>query len=96
MDKVDLQSAGISQREKALEREKEFRSAVTHIADPGKANANSDIRAALAAGGASPEIQQKIGEIQERNVRLDEEVKSLAARLEAKNVRLSPCPLTTR
>ncbi|ORX38547.1 protein-nucleus import-related protein [Kockovaella imperatae] len=65
-DKIDLQSAGISQREKALDREKEF----------------SDIRAALASSEVSSEVRQKITAIHDRNARLDEEVRRLSAKLE--------------
>ena len=89
VDKVDLQSVGISQREKALEREKDFR----YSYDFGATQAHrlrsrySDIRAALAAGGAPPEVQQMLAEMQNQNQQLSGQLAAASTQLEqAKNV----------
>ncbi|WVQ81913.1 hypothetical protein IAT38_004040 [Cryptococcus sp. DSM 104549] len=66
VDKVDLQAAGIDQRERALDKEKEF----------------SDLRATMAANGVPPEAQQKLLDISERNSKLGDEVKVLTEKLQ--------------
>ena len=81
MDKVDLQSTGISQRERALEREQEFRSVAKRVS-PDFVDCRSEIRASLAASGASPEIQQMLLEFNVRNQKLEEEIKSLNEQME--------------
>nr|XP_031860001.1 uncharacterized protein CI109_004608 [Kwoniella shandongensis]KAA5527073.1 hypothetical protein CI109_004608 [Kwoniella shandongensis] len=66
MDKVDLQSSGINQRERALEKEKEF----------------SELRTQLAAKGVPPEAQQHVVDLHEDNTQLTKEVKELDEKLE--------------
>ncbi|EIW67281.1 hypothetical protein TREMEDRAFT_64529 [Tremella mesenterica DSM 1558] len=61
MDKVDMQSASITQREKDLSREKEF----------------GDLKAALAAKGLPIETQNQIMELHGRNSSLQTEITSL-------------------
>ncbi|ODN92707.1 hypothetical protein L198_05501 [Cryptococcus wingfieldii CBS 7118] len=64
-DKVDLQSAGINQRERALEKEKEF----------------SELRATMSASGVPSETQQQLLNVHERNIELSAEVKTLQEKL---------------
>ncbi|WVQ74880.1 hypothetical protein IAR50_004487 [Cryptococcus sp. DSM 104548] len=65
MDKVDLQSAGIDQRERALEKEKEF----------------SELRATMSASGVPPETQQQFLDVHAKNIELSAEVKALKEKL---------------
>ncbi|ODN78817.1 hypothetical protein L202_04366 [Cryptococcus amylolentus CBS 6039] len=64
-DKVDLQSAGITQRERVLEKEKEF----------------SELRATMSASGVPPETQQQLLNVHEKNIELSAEVKALQEKL---------------
>ncbi|WVF72769.1 hypothetical protein IAT40_007587 [Kwoniella sp. CBS 6097] len=66
LEKVDLQSAGIDQRERALMKEKEF----------------GDLRESLAAKGVPPEAQQQLVDLHSRNADLASQVKALDGKLQ--------------
>ncbi|OCF42706.1 hypothetical protein I317_03437 [Kwoniella heveanensis CBS 569] len=66
LEKVDLQSAGIDQRERALMKEKEF----------------GDLRESLAAKGVPPEAQQQLVDFHSRNADLASQVKTLDEKLQ--------------
>ncbi|WVQ99968.1 hypothetical protein IAU59_007111 [Kwoniella sp. CBS 9459] len=66
LEKVDLQSAGIDQRERALMKEKEF----------------GDLRESLAAKGVPPEAQQQLIDLHSRNADLAFQVKVLDEKLQ--------------
>ncbi|KAK4689518.1 hypothetical protein P7C73_g592, partial [Tremellales sp. Uapishka_1] len=66
MEKVDLQSSGIDQREKALEREKDL----------------GELRASMAKNGVPQETQRQMLDLHERNIQLSSEVKALGERLQ--------------
>ncbi|KAL0249822.1 hypothetical protein I308_103124 [Cryptococcus tetragattii IND107] len=65
-DKINLQTVSIDQREKALEKEKEF----------------SELKASMSASGVSAEAQQKLLGLHERNIKLSAEVKDLQDKLD--------------
>lgn len=84
-DKINLQTVSIDQREKALEKEKEFRYTV-HANNSAISNADtrrrSELKASMSASGVSAEAQQKLLGLHERNIKLSAEVKDLQDKLD--------------
>ncbi|ORY35634.1 HOOK protein-domain-containing protein [Naematelia encephala] len=66
VEKADLQSAGIDQRDIALTREKQF----------------GELRATLASSGVSADVQSQMIELHERNTRLSGEIRDLGDKLQ--------------
>ena len=87
LEKVDLQSSAISQRDQLLAREREFRSAGCY-ADVCETLTSSDIRATLSRSGIDDVTQTKITELHQTNGDLSAEIKTLSEKLaRAKDVR---------
>ncbi len=91
MEKIELQSSGITQREKAIERERDFGFVLDIFLNSlrltNKLPLHRDLRAALASGSVPADIQQQVLDAHQRNMELAADVKELNVKLQqAKSV----------